>query len=1086
MGNIPNKWWARASVLGAAVFVAICAYALGQEAARRLASGFTFDWYVHAGRAAYADSEVLLVASIAASAAASLAVGIVGFGASWFTRARMRALRHVPPRYGDATGLDVHLGRLLFALPILAGVLALLLGYVVLSSPMLFERGAAGVTRLSPNGYVVIVSLASALGGLVGGLVAGLTTHVGLVSGRLVPKSDRNLIARVSLFGMRNAKTTVALVLGVTLVAGYYASGITTNVDVADVLPRGDPNTDAAHNLTAKFKSSFTQQVTFQFRVLDPANATQKALYDAESTQKLPERVTEERPGNITDELYVRAMAEVIDFATKQHPFAGSSGIADIYKLINWTLAGGEGSENQAGNLSFSLPPTDQAGAIRYEAVDRGVNAAVYSAVDALVSPSWRQTAVLVTADPGADVTTKDIGEAGLRVRELWLEEVRAGRTQYTVFGDANPPLFSVDLPIANAHASELTRADFTLLLPIIAAFIAATLFIAFRNVVSVVATFSMLAVAVTWTFGVMGWLGIPLNTLNLAVVPLIMGVGIDYGIHMMNEYQEQRAHGKTPEQAWIVAGGGSALALFVGMLTTAAGLLVMVASPSLLVAQLGLLANIALVSCYTLAVLFIPAVVTLVGRERKANAKKAAYQPSVVMPAIAAGVSRARWAVLVVVLLMAGAALASAATIHREAFGDPPRNWLPDDPLRQEHERAINGFYDTTVDDVKANVLIFEGDLADPAAHRYIAAITATLRQNDLRGYYLANESDAANRTESRVIGDTLKDLPFIVETYLTVQGGIDGAAQYLGANALGPILESRGLADPTGSTETYPQTRAEIVRTLDGMFASPLHQFGNIFIDKHDYRTAVTIFSVRAATYEDAEAVWNEVQTAIKANEDLKPAGMQVSFFGNTAINYLFVAKQVPWLGYMSIATNIVVIVIVFAFTRDVRATALVGALNFLTSTLWVGFLPFIGIGLAINLTLPLVFIFCMGSDYGLHLGMRCKRTGDTRGTMESVGKGVLFSFLTTFGAFLVFTRISDLAGRRAMVATALAIAIVFLVTLLTVPIFYPVKRRKGQKGRSGDTRTVPVVEKRAEDAPVVIQARATPPEPGGGTRR
>ena len=1082
MGNIPNKWWARASVLGAAAFVAVCAYALGQEAARKLAYGFTFDWYVHPGRAVHPDADVLLASSLGAGVAALLAAALVGVGASWFTRARMQALRHVPPRYGDPTGLDVHLGRLLFGLPVFAGLLALLLGYVVLSSPMLFERGAAGVTRLSPSGYVTVFSLASAFGALVGGLVAGLTTHAGLVAGRIVPKSDRNLIARVSLFGMRNAKTTVALVLGLTMVAGYYASGITTNVDVADVLPRGDPNTDAAHNLTAKFKSSFTQQVTFQFRVLDQTNATQKALYETESGTKLPERVTEERPGNITDELYVRAMAEAVDFATKQHPFAGSSGIADIYKLINWTLAGGQTSQNEAGNASFSLPPADQGGSMRYDLVDRGVNAAVYSAVDALVSPTWRQTAVLVTADPGADVSTKEIGEAGLRVRELWLEEVRAGRTQYTVFGDANPPQFSVDLPIANAHASELTRADFTLLLPIIAAFIAVTLFIAFRNVTGVVATFSMLAVAVTWTFGVMGWLGIPLNTLNLAVVPLIMGIGIDYGIHMMNEYQERRAHGDTPEKAWIHAGGGSALALFVGMLTTTVGLLVMVVSPSLLVAQLGMLAAIAIVSCYVLAVLFLPAVVTLVGRERKAAARKVGYQPSVVMPAIATGVSRARWAVLVVVLLMAGAAAASASTIHREAFGDPPRNWLPDDPLRKEHERAINGFYDTTTDDVKANILIFEGDMTDPAAHRYIAAITATLRENDQRGFYLPNASDTANRTESRVIGDTLKDLPFIVDTYLTVRGGAQGAAQFLGARSLAPILEQRGLADPTGNTETYPQTRADVVRTLDGLFASPLTQFGNIFVDRHDYKTAVTVFSVRAANYTDAEAVWNEVQAAIAANEALRPAGMQVSFFGNTAINYLFVAKQVPWLGYMSVATSLLVVFIVFAFTRDVRATALVGGLNFLTSTLWIGFLPLIGIGLAINLTLPLVFIFCMGSDYGLHLGMRCKRTGDTRGTFESVGKGVLFSFVTTFGAFLVFTGISDLAGRRAMIATALAIAIVFLVTLLTVPIFYPVKRGKGRMGR-GDARTVPVVEKRAEAAPVVIQARVAPPPIDGG---
>ena len=1073
MGNVPNKWIARGSALVAAAVAAAAASVLGREAGRKLAHGFTFDWYVHPVKAAIPYEDALLAASLAASLAAFFAIGLLGAGSALLTRWRMRALRHVPPRYGRADSLDVHLGLQAGALPLAMSLLAVLGGYLLLSWPVL--AGGEAVTRLSPTGYVTLLALSAGMGAGLAGLVAALTTHHGLVSGRIVWKSDRNLIARVSLFGMRHAKTTVALVLGVSLLAGHYASTVTTNVDVADVLPRGDPNTAAAKNLTAKFTSSFTQQVTFQFRVLDPANASHVRLYEEENARKLPLRATEPDMGNITDELYIRAVAEVIDFAVSQHPFAGSSGVPDLYKLLNWTIAGGETESNREGDAAFSIPPTDREGELRYASVEQGVirTGAVHAAVDALASPSWRQTAALVTADPDADVTTKEIGEAGLRIRDEWVKRVERGETTYKVFGPDNPPQFSVDLPIANAHASELTREDFTFLLPIIGVFIALTLFIAFRNVTSVVATFSMLATAVVWTFGAMGFLEIPLNTLNLAVVPLIMGVGIDYGIHMMNEYQEQRAHGKTAEEAWVHAGGGSALALFVGMLTTCAGLVVMVVSPSLLVAQLGLLAVVAMLSCYVLAVLFIPAVVTLMGGERRV--KRVQYHPSVLMPAAAAGVSRARLAVLFLVLLLTGAAMASAATIHREAFGDPPRNWLEDDPLRQEHERAINGFYDTTVDDVKANVLIFEGDLTDPAAHAYIDAITRTLRENDARGTW--TDPARPNETvESRIIGDTLKDLPFIVRTYLTVHEGIPGVARYLGAEAQGQRLrDALGGDDPTRSTQTYPQSRPEIRATLDGMFASPLHQFGNLFVDRHDYGTAVTIFSVRAATYEDAEAVWNEVQAAIAANEALRPADMKVSFFGNTAINYLFVAKQVPWLTYMSIATNVLVVLIVFAFTRDLRATALVGVLNFLTSTLWIGFLPHVGIGLAINLTLPLVFIYAIGSDYGLHLGMRCKRTGDTRAAMESVGKGVLFSFVTTFGAFLVFTQISDLAGRRAMVATAIAIGLVFLVTLLTVPLFYPVKKpKKGDKGQPGDSRNVPVVEKRAEDTSVVVRAK------------
>lgn len=1061
MGNKPNKWIGLAAAVLLAGVAGAVSFLVGDFVGEKLAYGFTFDWYVSHPESSYGIAHVLENVAVGAAVAALLATLLNGVGTAWSTRLLLRRMRYTPPRYSNPVSVDVLTVRLLVALPIALGLLAALLTYVLLASPMVQTdaTGARGalIEHVTPAGFQLLVASANAFGGFIAALVTILAVQNGLVSGRVVPSDRRNIIARISLFGMRNAKTTVALVLGVTLVAGYYASSVNTNVDVADVLPRGDPNTEAAHNLTEKFKSSFTQQVTFQLRVLNMSDPDQAALYEQENAEKLPNRVTEPRPENITDELYVRAAAELIAFAVSQEPFAGSSGAADLYKLINWTIAGGATEQNRDGDAAFSIPPPDEQGSLRYATVDAGVTnvGTVFAAVDALTSPSWRQTAALVTVSPGADVTTKEIGEHALKVREEWLRRVAAGETEYKVFGPENPPQFSADLPLANAHASELTAHDFKLLLPVIAVFIAVTLFLAFRNATSVIATFSMLAIAVIWTFGVMGAMRIPLNTLNLAVVPLIMGVGIDYGIHMMNEYQEQRGHGKSTEEAWIEAGGGSALALFVGMLTTAAGLVVMIVSPSLIVAQLGILANIALLSCYVLAVLFIPAVVTLIGS--RAKSRPVEYQPSRIMPALATGVSRARWLVLFIVVLMAGAALASASTIHREAFGDPPRNWLPDDPLRQEHERAINGFYDTPVDDVKANILIFEGDMTDPAAHRYISAITQTLRGNDERGTYVDPTDNSTH--ESRVIGDTLKDLPFITNTYLTVRGGLPGAGQYLGAQALAPRLAQMGATDPTRQTETYPQTAEEIRALLDEVFASPLYQFGNIFVDHPEYDMAVTVFSVRAATYEDAEAVWAEVQAAIATNEALRPEGVHVSFFGNTAINYLFVAKQVPWLTYMSIATNILVIVIVFAFTRNVRATAVVGALNFLTSTLWIGILPAFGIGLAINLTLPLVFIFAMGSDYGLHLAMRCRKTGDTYATMEGVGKGVLYSFLTTFGSFLVFTQISDLAGRRGMVSTAIAIALVFAVTILVVPIFYPV--RKGQR-KDGD-RNVPVVETR-----------------------
>lgn len=42
--------------------------------------------------------------------------------------------------------------------------------------------------------------------------------------------------------------------------------------------------------------------------------------------------------------------------------------------------------------------------------------------------------------------------------------------------------------------------------------------------------------------FGLMGWLGIPLNPANIIVLPLVIGIGIDDGIHVVHDYRAGRS----------------------------------------------------------------------------------------------------------------------------------------------------------------------------------------------------------------------------------------------------------------------------------------------------------------------------------------------------------------------------------------------------------------------------------------------------------------------------------------------------------------------------------------------------------------
>jgi predicted RND superfamily exporter protein len=48
--------------------------------------------------------------------------------------------------------------------------------------------------------------------------------------------------------------------------------------------------------------------------------------------------------------------------------------------------------------------------------------------------------------------------------------------------------------------------------------------------------------IAVIGTVGLMGWLQIPITMVSMAVFPILIGLGIDYGIQFHNRYAEEMA----------------------------------------------------------------------------------------------------------------------------------------------------------------------------------------------------------------------------------------------------------------------------------------------------------------------------------------------------------------------------------------------------------------------------------------------------------------------------------------------------------------------------------------------------------------
>ncbi len=835
-----------------------------------------------------------------------------------------------------------------------------------------------------------------------------------------------NALGGLSLLCAARPRATIAGIMALTLVMGLGMARLDTEADLLDILPQGDPHTMAAQNASQEFRG-FYDFITVFYKA-DPAKCAKV------SAERLPYRASQPNCGNITDEAYVRGMEEVSQFAKDRVPSAQYViDLAAIVKTVNWTNSAYADPQSgflepilgqqpaQAGQPvegTFAMPGTDPEGELLYEAAWRGANAADDSVKD-VVAPTWQAGRSLLFFDPDAHGLSRvDLGRQFYAMVDEYQAAVRAcddGREQtpctleWNVFSDEGLAVRGVSA--LDAHASDVTQRDVEKLAPILAAALIAIMLLSFRDARVILVAAVNLVIAFVWTAGLMGFLGMPFTGLNLTIIPIILGVGIDYGIQMVSEYLDHKAQGASDTEAFRAAGGLAGMAMLVATVTTVGGLLLMLLSPSILMAQMAIVVSIALTVCNLFALTMIPAMLVLTSR---AAARSKPETGSAGILAACAFLGRHRLATAAVVLALCGVAGASAVNVRTEVFGNPELNYPHGDRVRDDSQTVNDLFFGGATDTV-SNYLILEGDFTDPAAHRFLDALTTNLENDpDLKGFNTAS----ATR---------------IVRAWLAIdQGTPDAVANQLVLGNV-PAQQAQDL--------DYPDTPEEVRATFDAIFASPFANFMTILMNE-DYTIGMVPYDThQGLDYADSQKVWDATQRVIaQTQEQTGYHGLRVHQFGNNAVSHLFISKELPWVNKVGIASFLLVAVLIAVSTRSWRATAAITSVMAVSSLWWFGLLPPLGIGLSVGLMLPLVFISAIGSDNALHLIWNLEHLPDPRRVYRFVGKAVTVAIATDAIAFVVFAFQTDLLVRRTMLATVASVTSLWLATFLIVPLFYP----------------------------------------------
>ncbi|WP_255568314.1 RND family transporter [Salinarchaeum sp. IM2453] len=136
-----------------------------------------------------------------------------------------------------------------------------------------------------------------------------------------------------------------------------------------------------------------------------------------------------------------------------------------------------------------------------------------------------RLTLLLQIDDSGEDEDPQAAYDAQVQIQQLLADQ----------FDDA----FIFGQGISNEASSQATGDSFAIITPFALIIIIVVLGVAYRDVLDFLLAIGGIALVLIWMAGIMGWLEIPMNVILIAVPFLLVGLSIDYALHVVMRYRE-------------------------------------------------------------------------------------------------------------------------------------------------------------------------------------------------------------------------------------------------------------------------------------------------------------------------------------------------------------------------------------------------------------------------------------------------------------------------------------------------------------------------------------------------------------------
>ncbi|MFA9517422.1 RND family transporter [Halopenitus sp. H-Gu1] len=646
-------------------------------------------------------------------------------------------------------------------------------------------------------------------------------------------------------------------------------------------------------------------------------------------------------------------------------------------------------------------------------------------------------SSTLAVVEHDVYVESSDVGSGG-EATQLTDIQLEARRVTDSVGGDVR--VFGSG--IISYENSKILEDSLRATIPAVVVLLLLFLAIAYRDPFDLALGVLALSMALIWTFGFMGLANIPFTQLLVSLPPLLLAIGVDFGVHTINRYREELADGVADRRSAMDGAMRHLLvAFFLVTGTSVIGFSANMTSGLGMIRDFGLVAAVGITFDALVFGVFLPAAKLLVERARAGtrlpafNSKPLGSEDSMLgrlMPLHLTVTSQAPKLFLVAVLLLAAVSGYHGSGVD-SSFEDedflPPEELpaylysLPEpmQPGEYTTTRDVNFIEDHFETSNRDTVTVYvEGPMYRDDALESIARAG-----DDPPDSFVTDETNHA-RSESILT---------VIRTYARESPEF---ARLVAANdANGNGIPDDNLRD-----------------VYDALLASPYEDRAESYLTA-DYHNTRVVYSVEADATR-ADTTVDAAEMADRYRFEAVETGGTVVF--QRVADTIF-ATAVTSLGTALILAGLFLLFIYYLLVGDPRLAPVTMLPIIVTATLLVGTMRVIGVPFNTLTATILSITVGIGIDYAVHVVHRfvdeVDASGDPHGaaiiTLRGTGGALAGSMLTTLSGAgaLYFLSITPLLKQFGLLLS-ISVTYAFLNSVIVLPIALLLWARRSGRGQ------------------------------------